>query len=61
MHHHYNVGSKGINECSLRIDLEKSTEMFGTLADPNGANNALAQVLYGLALRYVYNWRVTDA
>jgi hypothetical protein len=55
MHHHYNVGSKGINECSLRIDLEKSTEMFGTLADPNGANNALAQVLYGLALRYVYN------
>ena len=27
--------------------------MFGQLADPNGANNALSQVLYGLALRYV--------
>lgn len=26
--------------------------MFGHLADPNGANNALSQVLYGLALRY---------
>lgn len=31
--------------------LEQSTEMFGRLADPNGANNALSQVLYGLALR----------
>jgi hypothetical protein len=26
--------------------------MFGRLADPDGANNALSQVLYGLALRY---------
>jgi hypothetical protein len=34
-------------------ELEKSTKMFGRLADPNGQNNALSQVLYGLALRYV--------
>jgi hypothetical protein len=27
--------------------------MFGRLGDPNGANNALSQVLYGLALRSV--------
>jgi hypothetical protein len=27
--------------------------MFGRLANPNGANNALSQVLYGLALRLV--------
>ncbi|BCS21241.1 tetratricopeptide repeat protein [Aspergillus puulaauensis] len=33
-------------------DLELSTSMFGRLADPNGANNALSQVLYGLALRH---------
>lgn len=33
-------------------DLERSTAMFGRLADPNGANNALSQVLYGLALRH---------
>ncbi|KAF2199637.1 HCP-like protein [Delitschia confertaspora ATCC 74209] len=32
--------------------LEESTAMFGRLADPNGANNALSQVLYGLALRH---------
>lgn len=32
-------------------ELEQSTQMFGILADPNGANNALGQVLYGLALR----------
>lgn len=32
-------------------DLEKSTYLFGKLADPNGANNPLSQVLYGLALR----------
>jgi hypothetical protein len=32
-------------------DLERSTAMFGRLADPNGANNPLSQVLYGLALR----------
>jgi hypothetical protein len=36
-------------------ELETSTQMFGRLADPNGENNALSQVLYGLALRYV-NW-----
>ncbi|KAH9825738.1 Sel1-like repeat protein [Teratosphaeria destructans] len=33
-------------------DLTNSTAMFGRLAQPNGANNALAQVLYGLALRH---------
>ncbi|KAJ5232974.1 hypothetical protein N7468_005930 [Penicillium chermesinum] len=33
-------------------DLERSTEMFGQLADPNGLNNPLSQVLYGLALRH---------
>ncbi|TVY29769.1 hypothetical protein LHYA1_G001998 [Lachnellula hyalina] len=33
-------------------ELETSTRMFGRLADPNGENNALSQVLYGLALRY---------
>ncbi|KAF1832931.1 HCP-like protein [Decorospora gaudefroyi] len=32
-------------------NLEASTALFGRLADPTGANNALAQVLYGLALR----------
>lgn len=34
-------------------DLKQSTNMFGRLADPSGENNALSQVLYGLALRYV--------
>ncbi|RDW60149.1 HCP-like protein [Coleophoma crateriformis] len=33
-------------------ELQTSTQMFGRLADPNGANNALSQVLYGLALRH---------
>ncbi|KAF3390994.1 hypothetical protein DPV78_011155 [Talaromyces pinophilus] len=33
-------------------ELEKSTQLFGILADPNGSNNAIAQVLYGLALRH---------
>ncbi|KAL4989798.1 hypothetical protein BDW68DRAFT_155758 [Aspergillus falconensis] len=33
-------------------ELEQSTSMFAQLADPNGANNALSQVLYGLALRH---------
>lgn len=33
-------------------DLKRSTEMFGELANPKGANNALSQVLYGLALRH---------
>ena len=31
--------------------LEEATRMFGRLADPHGENNALSQVLYGLALR----------
>ena len=34
-------------------ELDKSTKMFAKLADPDGANNALSQVLYGLALRLV--------
>ena len=34
-------------------DLERSTRIFGRLADPEGANNPLSQVLYGLALRFV--------
>ncbi|KAK5655451.1 hypothetical protein OQA88_5722 [Cercophora sp. LCS_1] len=33
-------------------DLERSTALFGQLADPKGANNPLSQVLYGLALRH---------
>ncbi|MCJ1405028.1 hypothetical protein MMC11_008254 [Xylographa trunciseda] len=33
-------------------DLTNSTKMFGRLADPSGENNALSQVLYGLALRH---------
>ncbi|KAL8329526.1 hypothetical protein RB597_004997 [Gaeumannomyces tritici] len=33
-------------------DLERSTVLFGRLADPQGANNPLSQVLYGLALRH---------
>lgn len=31
-------------------DLERSTAMFGRLAESNG--NAMAQILYGLALRF---------
>ncbi|TKX25529.1 Sel1 repeat-containing protein 1 [Elsinoe australis] len=33
-------------------DLSQSTALFGRLASPSGANMALAQVLYGLALRH---------
>ncbi|CAN8098692.1 unnamed protein product [Discula destructiva] len=33
-------------------DLERSTKLFGDLADPKGPNNPLSQVLYGLALRH---------
>ncbi|KAI0394753.1 HCP-like protein [Xylariaceae sp. FL0594] len=33
-------------------DLERSTSLFERLADPDGANNPLSQVLYGLALRH---------
>lgn len=32
-------------------DYERSTRLFEKLADAQGANNALSQVLYGLALR----------
>jgi hypothetical protein len=32
--------------------LERSTKIFGLLADPDGPNNPLCQVLYGLALRH---------
>jgi len=52
------VSTKAIDEDiqeAIRLheegELEKSTAMFGRLADPNGANNPLSQVLYGLALR----------
>ena len=38
-------------ELHERGDLERSTKIFGILADSKGANNALSQVLYGLALR----------
>ncbi|OAA48673.1 Tetratricopeptide-like helical [Metarhizium rileyi] len=31
---------------------EQSTKLFGRLADPEGANNPLSQILYGLALRH---------
>ncbi|TLD13444.1 uncharacterized protein PgNI_04710 [Pyricularia grisea] len=33
-------------------ELERSTMLFGKLADPEGDNNPLSQVLYGLALRH---------
>lgn len=52
------VSTKAIDEDiqeAIRLheagELEKSTAMFGRLADPKGANNPLSQVLYGLALR----------
>ncbi|KAI9846503.1 MAG: hypothetical protein M1837_003924 [Sclerophora amabilis] len=48
-------GDENIQE-AIRLhetgDLQRSTAMFGRLADPGGANNALSQVLYGLALRH---------
>ncbi|KAH8737247.1 hypothetical protein BGZ61DRAFT_11784 [Ilyonectria robusta] len=53
------VSSKTIDEDiqeAIRLheegDLERSTRLFGKLADPRGANNPLSQVLYGLALRH---------
>ncbi|KAF2118522.1 hypothetical protein BDV96DRAFT_570089 [Lophiotrema nucula] len=50
-----NTGDVDIQE-AIRLhesgNLEASTAMFGRLADPNGQNNALSQVLYGLALRH---------
>lgn len=52
------VSSKAIDEDiqeAIRLheegNLAKSTQIFGRLADSNGANNPLSQVLYGLALR----------
>jgi len=33
-------------------ELERSTAIFRTLADPNGANNPFSQTLYGLALQH---------
>lgn len=41
-------------------DLVRSTEMFGQLANPDEANNALAQVLYGLALRHGKQGKVKE-
>ncbi|KAB5530335.1 hypothetical protein GE09DRAFT_1207078 [Coniochaeta sp. 2T2.1] len=53
------VSTKAIDEDiqeAIRLheegELEKSTAMFGRLANPKGANNPLSQVLYGLALRH---------
>lgn len=55
------VSSKAIDDDiqeAIRLheegDLKRSTEIFGRLADSNGANNPLSQVLYGLALRCVF-------
>ena len=52
------VSSKAIDESiqeAIRLhesgDLQQSTKLFAKLADPEGANNPLSQVLYGLALR----------
>ncbi|KAG5976833.1 hypothetical protein E4U55_007165 [Claviceps digitariae] len=52
------VSSKAIDEDiqeAIRLheegSLAESTKLFGRLADPQGANNPLSQVLYGLALR----------
>lgn len=42
-------------------ELGLSTAMFGRLGDPKGANNALAQVLYGLALRHGWGVDVDSA
>ncbi|KAG5982738.1 hypothetical protein E4U43_006397, partial [Claviceps pusilla] len=51
------VSSKAIDEDiqeAIRLheegSLAESTKLFGRLADPQGANNPLSQVLYGLAL-----------
>ncbi len=62
------VSSKAIDEDiqeAIKLheagELEKSTALFGRLADPKGANNPLSQVLYGLALRYVRLHPVTGA
>ncbi|KAI1269251.1 hypothetical protein F5Y18DRAFT_179946 [Xylariaceae sp. FL1019] len=41
-----------LHEEGEESSLERSTRMFERLADPNGANNPLSQVLFGLALRH---------
>ncbi|EGZ76502.1 HCP-like protein, partial [Neurospora tetrasperma FGSC 2509] len=53
------VSSKAIDEDIQQAikwheegNLEESTALFGKLADPEGPNNPLSQVLYGLALRH---------
>ncbi|OTA58415.1 HCP-like protein [Hypoxylon sp. EC38] len=53
------VSSKEIDDMiqeAIRLheegELDQSTRLFGRLADPQGANNPLSQVLYGLALRH---------
>ncbi|KAI0152230.1 HCP-like protein [Hypoxylon sp. NC0597] len=53
------VSSKAIDDMiqeAIRLheegELDQSTRLFGRLADPQGANNPLSQVLYGLALRH---------
>ena len=54
-------GDENIQE-AIRLheigELGLSTAMFGRLGDPKGQNNALAQVLYGLALRH--GWGVAE-
>ncbi|KAG8626460.1 hypothetical protein KVT40_005405 [Elsinoe batatas] len=40
-------------------ELAESTALFGLLASPSGANSALAQVLYGLALRHGWGCTVS--
>ncbi|KAF2226627.1 hypothetical protein BDZ85DRAFT_305761 [Elsinoe ampelina] len=40
-------------------ELAESTALFGLLASPSGANSALAQVLYGLALRHGWGCAVS--
>ncbi|KAF3928280.1 hypothetical protein AA313_de0208665 [Arthrobotrys entomopaga] len=42
-------------------DLENSTKLFKVLADPEGANNPLSQVLYGLALRHGWGCKADSA
>ncbi|KAK6532896.1 hypothetical protein TWF281_007067 [Arthrobotrys megalospora] len=42
-------------------DLENSTKLFRQLADPQGANNPLSQVLYGLALRHGWGTAANSA
>ena len=54
--HSNNSRTQGDIQEAIRLhesgDYERSTAMFGRLADPDGPNNPLSQVLYGLALRH---------